>query len=175
MDAAAPALAQQPVRPAAARTTRHAAAIVRTARRRSWGALVPSMILALAASQHPMLSWPAAWRSPGAASGEVLERGPGMGPGGLQPGHQIDGGPLRSGRSGQGELPVLPDQVVTAAVALLRPGELEAGPLIDPARRVEHVVGPQHDLGVAGPAGECHALRDEGPPPGPAPGPATRR
>src|ERR1700689_5392175 len=87
--------------------TRHAAAAVRTADRRSGRALIPSMILILAASatQHHDALTPPGRPGPGGlsgaarrgrprwravVSGEVLESGPGRGPGRLQPGHQVD-------------------------------------------------------------------------------------
>src|ERR1035438_6482612 len=67
----------------------------------------------------------------------------------------------RNDSAAERQPPVLPYQVVAEAAVLLGAGELEAGPLVDAARRGEHVVGPQHDLRVAGPAGEGNALGDE--------------
>ena len=53
---------------------------------------------------------------------------------------------------------MLADQVVTEGVVRLAVDQLEAGRLVDPAGRGEHVVGPERDRVAAG----CTGVRDAG-------------
>jgi two-component system cell cycle response regulator len=57
--------------------------------------------------------------------------------------------------------PGLLDEVVPEAVVGGRLDQLEAGALVEPARRVQDVVGPQRDARVAGALGEAQALLDQ--------------
>ncbi|MDT5132499.1 MAG: hypothetical protein QOE41_1810 [Mycobacterium sp.] len=57
---------------------------------------------------------------------------------------------------------------MSEAVLIFSAVDLEAGARIDAPGGAQHVAGPQHDPGVAGPAGEPQAFIDE---PGATPAP----
>ncbi len=59
------------------------------------------------------------------------------------------------------ELPRLADEVVAEAVMRFFLGQLEPGALINVTRGVKHVVGPEHQLRVAGLTGKVDTLLDE--------------
>src|SRR5262249_21680584 len=69
--------------------------------------------------------------------------------------------PPRWSSARQRQPPVLPDQIVAEAVVLTGVNELEPGPLIDAPGRVQHVIGPQHQLAVPRAPGEGRALGDQ--------------
>src|SRR6266702_3047802 len=61
----------------------------------------------------------------------------------------------------QRQLPGLPDQLRAEHAVLFLLDEAKAGPLIDMARGVQHVVGPQRQRFVSGLSREPHAFLDQ--------------
>src|SRR5580704_6813894 len=74
-------------------------------------------------------------------------------------------------RRSQAAGPVLLDQVLTEVVMPRLVVQREAGPLVDPPGAGQHVVGPQRDVGVPGPAREPEYLLDQLAADAEAPGP----
>src|SRR3546814_6493506 len=69
----------------------------------------------------------------------------------------------RIGEGREVQIPGLADQIVAEAVMALLVDQHEARLLVDAPRGVEHVVGPERDLPVAGAAREADALLDQPP------------
>src|SRR6202040_3842333 len=61
----------------------------------------------------------------------------------------------------QRQFPILPDQITAKAVMGPLPHEVKTVRLVNPARRDQHVVGPQCQLAIARSASEADTLPDE--------------